>query len=206
MLAIAGGKGGVGKTTTALGIARAWARQRRRPLVVEADTDMPDLAAVTGVPVEPGIDTVATGADVDRVAHPEPAGTGVGVVPAAPGANVGPALDRLTTDRPVVLDCPAGASDAAVTPMMAADRILVVTTPDEAAIRDTVKTAELARAVDTPVVGVVLTRTETAPDGLSNVVGSPVEATVPAVAPPPLTASAVRATYDRLAAHLRGKD
>jgi len=198
MLAVAGGKGGVGKTTTALGVARAWARQRRRPLVVDADTDMPDLAALTGVPAEPGVAAVAGGADPARVAHPEPAGTGVGVVPAAPGDPVGAALARFDVDRPVVLDCPAGASDAAVSPLSRADRTLLVTTPDRVAVRDTVKTAALARTVDTAVVGVVVTRTDTAPSGVGTLLEAPVLGTVPAVADPPLTASAVRATYDQV--------
>ncbi|ESS06245.1 MAG: CobQ/CobB/MinD/ParA nucleotide binding domain protein, partial [uncultured archaeon A07HB70] len=40
MLAIAGGAGGAGKTTTALGLARALPG---RVVVADADVDMPDL-------------------------------------------------------------------------------------------------------------------------------------------------------------------
>jgi len=55
MLAIAGGKGGVGKTTTTLGLAAALPG---RPLAVDADRDMPDLHALAGVNRDPGLDAV----------------------------------------------------------------------------------------------------------------------------------------------------
>lgn len=205
MIAVAGGKGGVGKTTTALGIAMAFAAQRRRPLVVDADTDMPDLGTLTGVDPDPGLADVGRGADPRHVARPASNADGVAVIPTAPGATIRSALQRLPRDRPVLLDCPAGAGDTAVTPLRVAETTILVTTPDRAAIEDTMKSATLARAVDTPVQGVIVTRTDTAPDGLGHALETDVLGCVPAVTGDPLETSAVRATYDRLAARLRGK-
>ncbi|WP_276277691.1 MinD/ParA family ATP-binding protein [Haloarcula regularis] len=111
MLAIAGGKGGCGKTTTALGIARAVARTGRRPVVVDTDLDMPDLHRRAGVSRTPG---VAAAADRDAplaTAQASPRIDGVDVLPGAGASSAALAsvLDALDASvRPVLLDCPAG--------------------------------------------------------------------------------------------------
>lgn len=205
MLAVAGGKGGVGKTTTAYGVAIALANQRRQPILVDADTDMPDLGTLTGVTPPPGIGDIAAGAKPERVAHPDSRGHGVSVVPTTPGAPIDGAISSFPTHRVVIVDCPAGASELAVTPLQAASSTLLVTTPDQESVEDTIKTAAIADAVGTDVCGVVVTHTETAPTGIGEAIGTDLVVAVPAVAGDPLVASSVRETYDRLAAHLRGK-
>jgi len=202
MLAVVGGKGGVGKTTTALGLGRALADQRRRPLVVDADVDMPDLHVVADVPADPGVPALADGASVRAAAHAPEAFPGVAVCPTTPGAPIDAALDRLSAHPDqVVVDCPGGARPDAAAPMRRAERALVVTTPDEPAVTDAVKTAAMARTLGTPVAGVVVTRAEAAPTGLADAVEAPVLATVPE-ARPPLSDDGVRAAYGRLAAAL----
>lgn len=161
MLAVAGGKGGVGKTTVAVGLARAFARAGRDPLVVDADRDMPDLARRAGVPDAPGVAAVADGTPVPAAAHAAD-GTGVRVLPLAAGTD-GDAVRRTlararTRDHPVLVDCPAGAGRDAARPLRAADRVLVVTTPTPSSLRDAAKTAAMARALDTGVAGAVVTR------------------------------------------------
>jgi septum site-determining protein MinD len=208
MLAIAGGKGGVGKTTTALGLGRALAARRRRPLAVDADADMPDLHVLAEVPAEPGVDAVADGTDPGRVRHPSGRWPGVSVCPATPGASVGRALDRLRTRPPagpVLVDCPGGAGPDATAPLRRADRVLVVTTPDRTAVTDAAKTASVARALETPVAGVVVTETTDPPDGVADAVDAPVVAAVPR-ADRPLGASDVRAAYGRLTSAVYGAE
>jgi septum site-determining protein MinD len=58
----------------------------------------------------------------------------------------------------VVIDTGAGLSHDGLVPLGLADGILLVTTPDDVAVRDTAKTADLASRVDGPVIGIVLTR------------------------------------------------
>jgi len=163
MLAIAGGKGGCGKTTTALGLARAFARMGERPLVVDADLDMPDLHHRARTDRQPG---VAAAADAERpgaVAQPSSRFPGVDVLP-CPGATTATAAalfgDLDGCRRPVLLDCPAGAGPDAVAPLRAADRTVVVSTPRERSLRDAAKTAAMARQLDADPAAVVLVRSD----------------------------------------------
>ncbi|WP_433624554.1 P-loop NTPase [Halomicrococcus sp. NG-SE-24] len=224
MLAVAGGKGRCGKTTTTLGLGAALGRTGRETLAVDADRDMPDLHVVADVPAEPNLAALADGKPVESAAHPPPALRGVEVVPAPPAtgmdASLSTALPRVAdaADR-VLLDCPAGAGPAAAVPFRHADSVLVVTTPVPACLRDAAKTAAMARALDTDVAGAVLTRAERDPGGVERLLDCPVLATVPDVdanAPTAagdrrdsgrrvLAADAVERAYDRLAATVVSK-
>lgn len=198
MLAIAGGKGGVGKTTTALGLSTAL----DAPVVAaDADPDMPDLHALAGVDREPTLaDLDADG--VDDVTQSHPAESDVSLLPAPPideADAVDRSLERLAAaDRPSVVDCPGGAGPDAAAPLRVADAAVLVTTLCRPALRDAVKTAAIARTLDTPVMGVVLTRTRAVPDAVVDLLDCPVLASVPATDPPVLDDNAVRAAYGRL--------
>jgi len=166
MLAIVGGKGGCGKTTTALGLASALADAGGRPLVVDTDLAMPNLHARADTDRTPGLDAVANGKPVHSVAHRSDRVPGVDVVPVgrATGSVASETLGRLRRTRGrVVLDCPAGATEGVVEPLRAADAALVVATPDRSSRVDAAKTARMVRALDTHLAGGVLTRTTDGP-------------------------------------------
>ena len=168
MLAIAGGKGGCGKTTTAIGLARALATLGTRPLVVDADIDMPDLHHRTEVDREPGITAAVESGNPRSVAQRSSRFPGIDVVPCdgADTATAAALFERLANrtdgqaDAPILLDCPAGASPDAAAPLRAADRAVLVSTPRAQSLRDAAKTAAMARELDTEPVGVVLVRSD----------------------------------------------
>ncbi|MES3162324.1 MAG: P-loop NTPase [Halorubrum sp.] len=228
MIAVAGGKGGSGKTTTTVGVARALSRRGAPVVAADADWDLPNLARLAGetdppattvdADLSPGrspavsfepprsipVDAVARGAvDVpdDRAAPTvltapnRPAATDATAVFDALGRTVPP-------DRPVLLDCPAGASPDAIAPLRAASWSLLVTPLRRSALRDAVKTAAIARRLDCPPLGVVVTRANTVPDALVDLLSCPVFGRVPPAAPEPLSEPAVSSAYDTIAERL----
>jgi septum site-determining protein MinD len=202
MLAVAGGKGGVGKTTTTLGLAGALARDGQPVRAVDTDCEMPDLHALAGCDRDPSLAAVLDG---DRVPE-QPVATIPGVrVVAAPhatdGAAVASALGRLR-DRPTVVDTPAGAGPDAVAPLRVADHALLVADGTPQALRDAAKTGAIARELGVTVVGVVLVGTREGPEGVERLLEAPVLGTVPA-ATDPLSDPAVWSAYDRVAERLR---
>jgi septum site-determining protein MinD len=105
----------------------------------------------------------------------------------------------------VLVDTPGGASVDAVAPLEAATGVLLVSTACTPALRDAAKTASMARAVGTPVVGTLLTRTVAQPPGVADLLGCPVVGCIPDQPPRPLQRRRIRERYDAVAAQLRSE-
>jgi septum site-determining protein MinD len=186
MLAVTGGKGGCGKTTTVLGLARTLARRGMEPLVLDADCDMPDLHHLAGIERAEGVDALVRGAPLARACRYPDAFTGVAVVTAGRPGRTGPAL-RATRDwaGPVLVDCPAGIGPDATRPLRHADAALVVSTDEPQSLGDTRRTITAARQLDAPPVGVLLRAVSGRPaETPARVAGAPVLAAAPEVADP----------------------
>lgn len=145
---VTGGKGGVGKTTVTANLGVDLAREGLRVLVVDLDLGLANLNVVLGTEVDSSLyDVVHKGVDVRHCVVEGPAG--VHVLPAASGEE---AMGRLSGDDRECLieaisaiagdyDVVIGDSAAGVGPDVLgfaalADRVLVVTTPDLAALTD----------------------------------------------------------------------
>jgi septum site-determining protein MinD len=198
MIAIAGGKGGCGKTTTALGIARALREREIGTVAVDLDAGMPNLHRMASVDRTPSLSTLASGeeAAIQRDAH------GVGVVPAPRAlANVDlpAALEAIRPERGVaVLDCPAGAGAAATAPFRAADAAILVTTGRPESVEDAAKTGRMARNLGVPVLGAVVTRAERVSRGTTAELATDRTVAVP-TRRAPLATEAVRERYGSVA-------
>ncbi|EMA10296.1 septum site-determining protein MinD [Haloarcula vallismortis] len=200
MLAIAGGKGGCGKTTIALGVGQALGTPIRRSLVVDTDRDMPNLHRRAGVDPTPGIADITASAAPTAVARHATAVENVDVLTCqdATEAAVDSAIGRLTRpDRPVVLDCPAGAGPDVARPLRAADRTVLVSLPTRQSLTDTAKTAAMARALDAPPVLTVLVGSDRSVDP-STLLCCPETIHVPSVSKP-LESDRARAKYVEIA-------
>ncbi|WP_135534966.1 MinD/ParA family ATP-binding protein [Halostella pelagica] len=177
IVAVAGGKGGVGKSTVSLNLAADL-----DAAVIDADLGMadlpeshgPDLHDVLAGRADP-IEAVCEGGAVDIV----PCGRTLAGARASDPAELVDAVEAVASAyETVVIDCPAGMAADAGLPLFAADRCVLVALPDAFAVADVVRTRELARELDAGVARVALNRTGPSPptDRVERVLGAPVTA------------------------------
>jgi len=215
VIAVAGGKGGCGKTTTTLGVARALVDRGQTPLVIDADVDMPDLCRLAGVDERGGTDGLAAGAPVREAAVRPPAFPGIRLVTAGGRRRLPEALAAAAAYRgPTLIDTPPGASPGVARPVGRADRALLVTTTTPACLEDACSTRTLARRLGTPLAGTLvredprdsdrrsgLPERSSRSDSAFDRIPGGVLARVPTVAAP-FESSAVRAGWQAVAAAL----
>jgi septum site-determining protein MinD len=200
MLALTGGKGGCGKTTTALGLARTLTQQGHDPLVVDTDCDMPDLHHVARIERTFGTDALAAGTPTAHTVQYSDRFPGVALVTAGGPDQTGAALRGIDWPGPVLVDCPAGVGPDATCPLRAADATLVVTTDEPQSLEDSRRTVRAAHQLEAPPVGVLVRAVLAGTDCVPETVGScPVLAAVPSVTDPFDTPQVARA-WDSLAA------
>jgi len=188
--AIAGGKGGVGKTSATANAGIALQEAGYETLVVDGDLGMTNLGETLGVDHQPTIHDVLAGvAPLGEAITEGPSGLSVlpgsgrleAFASADPG-NLGPVVDELRGQYDVIIvDTGSGLCQETVVPMRLADKAVVATTPDPVSVTDARKMIELGDHVDTSIVGAVVTRAEpdTGIPAVSDDLGITVLAAVP---------------------------
>jgi len=192
VLAVAGAKGGVGKTTTAVNLGVALAEAGETVAIVEMDLAMANIVDFLQFEPDRTLHDVLSGtvtttkalyAIEDRL-HVLPAGIELADFNAINVAALAPVVRSL---RPaydwVILDTAAGVSPETIYPLRLADEVLIVSTPRVASIRDAKKTIELANRVNGTVGGVVFVRAGTGqappPDRLAGFLDTDLIGSVP---------------------------
>ncbi len=203
MIAITGGKGGVGKTTTALGLAQALGKPTQPMTVVDLDVEMPDLHLYAMVDRQPTLEALAAGRNYTRVTQTPAQGDHLRVIPAPTYGHretIEPGLKRLPAQS-TILDCPGGAGPDVTQPLEQADSTVIVTRPGTESIEDGKKTAAMAAALGTPITAVVIIGATEVPPAARQI-ESEIHHPVPAAHTQPLHDSAVQEAYRQLAQRL----
>jgi ATP-binding protein involved in chromosome partitioning len=165
-VAVASGKGGVGKSTIAVNLATALAAQGARVGLLDADVYGPSIPLMTGVDEQPALTPDRTLVPLERF--------GVRLMSLGflvdresaviwRGPMVMKALEQLLRDVHwgeldyLVVDMPPGTGDAQLT---LSQRVrlagaVIVTTPQDVALADARKGVAMFRKVDVPVLGIV---------------------------------------------------
>ena len=164
-IAIASGKGGVGKSTVAVNLAIALAKQGLSVGLLDADIYGPSIPLMLGVNEQPqfdgqklipiekyGIKLMSLGFLVD---------SNDAVI--WRGALVTRALQQLMSDVKwdgvdmIVFDMPPGTGDAHLTlsQNVSLDGAIIVSTPQDVALADAIKGVQMFRKVNVPILGII---------------------------------------------------
>ncbi len=168
VIAVASGKGGVGKSTCAVNIAMALEQQGARVGLLDADIYGPSVGMMLGIspdmkPVikeekyfEPlkikGIRTMSMSLLVNENTPMVWRG------PMASGALQQMLLQTLWGDLDyLIVDMPPGTGDIQLTlsQKVAVDGAVIITTPQDIALQDAIKGIEMFRKVDVPILGIM---------------------------------------------------
>jgi septum site-determining protein MinD len=169
-ITVVSGKGGVGKTTTAINLGCALNYFGQDVTVVDANLSMPNIGLYLGVPVVP-INLHHVLKDKNHITesiYMHPAGTKIvpGSISLDDLRDIHPAkLNKVIrsldgTSDFVIIDSAAGLGDEAISAIYSGDEILIVTNPELPAITDALKTIKFCEAINKKIMGVVLAKTK----------------------------------------------
>ena len=167
---VASGKGGVGKTTTALNLGNALVSYGANVIVVDCDLANPNISLHLGSDkVKHTLNDLLNGTKkIHNVIYDH--ASGMKVIPASIALsdlqhahynrlqNAFSGLKGLADI--VIVDSHPGVNSDAQHLFALADEVLIITTPELSAVTDAMKTIRVAEAMGTTVIGVVLNRVE----------------------------------------------
>jgi septum site-determining protein MinD len=168
IIVINSGKGGVGKTTTAINLGAGLNSLSKNVVVVDANLNTPNVGIHLGAPIVPiTLNHVLKGkADIEDAVYEHSSGTKI--IPSSLSIKE---LTKFNTKRfpelavqlrekydYVIFDCAAGFGEEVIAVMDIADEIIIVTNPEMPAVTDALKSVKVARDMGKDVKGVIVTR------------------------------------------------
>jgi septum site-determining protein MinD len=168
VLTVVSGKGGVGKTTTAINLGAALNKLNKEVIIVDANLNTPNVGVSLGAPIVPvSLNHILKGkADVNDAIYEHYSGTKI-----LPSALSVKELTRFNTKKLpeltnklkkisdfVIFDSAAGFGEELIDTLKASEEIIVVTNPEMLAVTDALKTIRVARGMGKDVKGVIVTK------------------------------------------------
>ena len=169
-IVVTSGKGGVGKTTATANLGAALALRGRSVAVVDTDIGLRNLDVVLGLEnriVYDLVDVVEGRCKLTQALVRDKHTNDLFLIPAAQtrdkSALKPEQMKELVDDLKekfeyVLIDCPAGIEQGFQNAIIAADRAIVVTTPEVSAIRDADRVIGLLEAAEIPTPDLVINR------------------------------------------------
>jgi len=168
IIVINSGKGGVGKTTTAINLGACLNKLQKEVVIVDANLNTPNVGLQLGAPIVPvTLNHVLKGkANIDEAVYEHHSGTKI--VPSSLSVreltkfNVGKLAGIMkelgeSVDY-VIVDSAAGFGEEAMAVIEASEEIIIVTNPEMPAVTDALKAVKVAREMGKDVNGVIVTR------------------------------------------------
>jgi len=196
LIVITSGKGGVGKTTTAVNIGAAMRYFNEDVLVIDGNLTTPNIGLHLGapeVPINLNHVLLKKAEPIEAVYEHE---SGLKIIPSSLSIKELKNLENNTKNlknfkndfkklsENVIVDCAAGLGIEANSAMSLADEVIIVTNPEMPAITDALKTIKFAEQMKKPVRGVIVTRvkknkTEMTPETVKEMLEVPILGMVP---------------------------
>lgn len=187
-------KGGSGKTTVAVNLGVAMARLGRNVVILDADVMMANVGLMLGLEGQKVTlhDVLSGEAQISRAIYRAPEGVKV-----VPGGVVLEGVRKAKLERLknvveilkkkfeyVLIDVPSGLDRDAITAMSLATDMVLVVTPDIAALSNAIKTKLIAEKLGVKLLGIIITRAKGKdPDISEDQVAATLELPVLAVIP-----------------------
>jgi len=168
IIVINSGKGGVGKTTTAINLGASLNKLDKEVIIVDGNLNTPNIGLQLGAPIVPvTLNHVLKGkADVEDAIYEH--SSGMKIIPSSLSVKE---LTKFNTKKIpgiakqlsnlcdyVIIDSAAGFGEEVIAVLEAADEIIIVTNPEMPAVTDALKAVKVARNMGKKINGVVVTR------------------------------------------------
>jgi septum site-determining protein MinD len=194
IITITSGKGGVGKTTTAINLGAALNAFGRDVIILDANLSTPNVGLHLGAPIVPvSLNHVLLGKAriVDALYEHE---SGTKIIPSSLSVkelrNVDPrklgevAKKLKKMAEYIIFDSSAGLGEEAISAMHAGDELIIVTNPEIPAVTDALKASKVIEQLGKEVKGVIVTRvkghkTEMTIDNVREMLELPILGVVP---------------------------